>query len=81
MMQLTDSQARWDAWMFLAQSRLMRNFTVPQWEVVKALNIFMPNSEECQRPPGQSKKREEDDATAHRASKVPTSRTSSTRSD
>ena len=35
-MKLEDSQERWDAWMFIAQARLMRNFTVPQWEVVDA---------------------------------------------
>ena len=35
-MKLTDSQDRWDAWMFIAQARLMRNFTARQWEVVKA---------------------------------------------
>jgi len=35
-MQIQDSQERWDAWMFMAQARLMRNFTVPQWEVIDA---------------------------------------------
>ena len=33
---LTDSQARWDAWMFIAQARMLDNFTSAQWEVVDA---------------------------------------------
>lgn len=35
-MQITDSQARWDAWMFVAQARILYNFTATQWEVADA---------------------------------------------
>lgn len=35
-MQITESQDRWDAWMFVAQARMLRNFTSTQWEVADA---------------------------------------------
>ncbi|KAJ1455254.1 hypothetical protein M885DRAFT_617409 [Pelagophyceae sp. CCMP2097] len=35
-MELTSSQDRWDAWMHLAQARLLSNFTEKQYEVVRA---------------------------------------------
>ena len=66
MMQLTDSQARWDAWMFLAQARLMRNFTVPQWEVVKAPpEIHAKLLKNVRDHLANPRREREDDATAH----------------
>ena len=35
-MRETDSQKRWDGWMFLAQARLMPTFTPRQWDVAQA---------------------------------------------
>ena len=66
MMQLTDSQARWDAWMFLAQARLMHNFTVPQWEVVQAPpEIHAKLLKNVRDHLANPRREREDDATAH----------------
>lgn len=65
-MQLTNSQDRWDAWMFMAQARLMRNFTVKQWDVVKAPEpIYAKLLKHLRQHMANPRKEREDDATAH----------------
>ena len=65
-MLLQDSQARWDAWMFLAQARLMHNFTVPQWEVVQAPpEIYAKLLKNVRDHLANPRREREDDATAH----------------